>query len=253
MIFRSRGELMPLQVLIGLPVVLFSGVEFSWLWCLATLLVYIAFNVALIEAYLHRYVTHRAYELHPVVDGVLAYLAAVVPATGSPIGWCAIHSAHHRHSDTDKDPHSIHHNSFLGLIFWKYNYTGTIKSSRHTFSTWHKLLHRYYVLFMASWLISWWMVSLDAAIYIVIIPWILGPLFSTIQNVFLHYRLPFCYRNFETDDSSQNSPLMHVLSFGACGLHNNHHANPNLKDCRVQPDEHIDSAYWFIKLIEKGA
>jgi stearoyl-CoA desaturase (delta-9 desaturase) len=248
MIFRSRGELMPIQVFLGIVFFLALDISFLWTYALITLVIVAIFNVVLVEAYLHRYITHKSYKMSNTLDNILAFFSAVVPGTGSPIGWCAVHTAHHRFSDTPKDPHSAEHNSFLNLLLWKYNYTGTISSSRHVFGSWQRILHKYYVLFMLGWLGLWCLISIDLAFYIVVLPWILGPVLSTVQNYFLHVDLPFSYTNFKTKDNSKNSPLMHILSFGACGLHNNHHANPANKDCRTH--EKIDTAAWFISKIE---
>lgn len=250
---RSRGEAMPVQIAIAFAAGIYAvvvGLDPRWL--IATLGVVALFNVVLVEAYLHRYCTHRSYELAGWLEKTLAYLAAVVPGTGSPIGWAAVHTAHHRYSDTPKDPHSCHHNTFLELALWQYPNTGTMKSSRSLFkSRHHLLLHRYYFVAMASWaLLVTLVLGVEGLVFVVLLPWGLGPLLSTVQNYFLHYRLPGCYRNYETRDHSQNSPWMHVLSFGACGLHNNHHGNARAWDTRVKSGE-IDTAAWFIRLVRK--
>lgn len=243
---------MPVQIVVALLAVgylIWAGLDLSWLW--VTLGVTAFFNVVLVEAYLHRYCTHRSYELPKSLEMLLAYLAAVVPGTGSPIGWVAVHTAHHRHSDTEMDPHSCHHSSFWQLATWGYPYTGTMKSSRSLFKRWHhRFLHRYYFIAMASWAVVIYVVlGVPGLVFVVLLPWGLGPLLSTVQNYFLHYPLIGCYRNYATDDVSQNSPWMHLLSFGACGLHNNHHGNMRAWNTRERWWE-FDTAAWFIRLVK---
>mgnify|MGYP003705132377 CR=1 FL=1 len=48
-----------------------------------------------------------------------------------------------------------------------------------------------------------------------------------------HLNIPFSYRNFDTDDRSQNNLLLGYLTFGF-GWHNNHHANPRDLDTQVR-------------------
>lgn len=249
---RSRGEAMPVQMvlaLLGLSLAIYLSLNFFWLW--ATLFVVVAFNVILVEAYLHRYCTHRSYELNPYVEKVLAVLAAVVPGTGSPAGWAALHTAHHRYSDTPKDPHSCRHTSFWRLATWRYPYTGTMKSSRQMLNQrHHRWLHQYYFVFMIAWaLLIYILLGVSGLIFIVLLPWGLGPLLSTMQNYFLHCHLPGNYRNYDTPDGSQNTPWMHLLSFGACGLHNTHHAKPRAWNTAEKWWE-FDTAAWFIRLVK---
>lgn len=252
-ITRSRGEYMPYQVLLAVAVTPFmdwGGI--SNLWFLATLFFVALFYVCLIEAYLHRWCTHRSYEISKPVEYVLAFLACVVPATGSTVGWSAIHKAHHRHSDTELDPHSARHSSFFNLLLGRYPNKGSIISSRRLLTNKvHRSLHLYYVVWLYVWAGFWYVVAgLNGLYFCVLLPWALGPIMSTIQNFGLHLELPFSYRNFCTSDYSQNSPLLHILSFGACGLHNNHHARPRAWDSRARSWE-VDTAATFISLIRK--
>lgn len=252
-ITRSRGELMPFQMLlalIGVWFAVYTNTSLVWLW--TTLGMFIFFNVVLVEAYLHRYCTHRSYEMHPWVEKILAFFAAVVPGTGSPAGWAALHTAHHRHSDTERDPHSCWYTSFWKLATWQYPYTGTMKSSRRLLEKrHHRWLHQYYVLYMILWaVLVYFLLGLSGLIFIVLLPWGLAPLFSTIQNYFLHCPLPGNYRSYDTNDHSQNTPLMHFLSFGACGLHNTHHAKPTAWNTAEKWWE-FDTAAWFIRIVKR--
>lgn len=251
---RSRGEFMWVQLviaIIALAYAVFAGLNMSWLW--VTLAIYAVFHVVLIEAYLHRYCTHRSYNLPPITEKLLAFFSAVVPGTGSPAGWTALHTAHHQYTDTEKDPHSAAYTSFWKLVTFQYPYAGTLHSSgmmmrqKH-----HKILHKYYLLFMAAWAaVITALLGVPGLIFVVLIPWGLGPLFSTVQNYFLHYDMPGNYRNHETNELSQNAWLLHLLSFGSTGLHNNHHANARAWNTAEKWWE-FDTSAWFIRLVRSS-
>ena len=56
----------------------------------------------------HRQLTHKSYKTHPWIIK-LGTLLGTLSNTGSSIVWVAIHMNHHRHADTEKDPHSPKH------------------------------------------------------------------------------------------------------------------------------------------------
>ena len=56
------------------------------------------------------------------VSEIILGLLGILSLNGSPIFWKSIHVAHHRYTDTDKDPHSPTKggwNSYLGWIVSK--------------------------------------------------------------------------------------------------------------------------------------
>lgn len=244
---------MPVQMFLALLGILMAfNMNLDWKWLWYTLAITAFFNVVLVEAYLHRYCTHKSYEMNPTLEKIIAFLASVVPGTGSPAGWAALHTAHHRHSDTEKDPHSCWYTDFWKLATWQYPYTGTMKSSRELMKRKHHLwIHRYYLIFMMLWAILWYLIAgFHGLVFIVLLPWGIGPFLSTVQNYFLHYPSPMNYRRYDTNDHSQNTPIMHLLSFGACGYHNTHHAKPRNWNTAEGKFE-FDTASWFIRLVKK--
>jgi len=64
-----------------------------------------------ITAVYHRYFAHRAYKTSRPVQFLLACLGCSALQKG-PLWWAAHHRQHHRHSDTEDDPHSPHATSF---------------------------------------------------------------------------------------------------------------------------------------------
>jgi stearoyl-CoA desaturase (delta-9 desaturase) len=253
-ITRSRGEFMVGQMLVGLIalIVLPFTTDLDWQWLWVTLAIVVVFNVVLIEAYLHRWCAHRTYELYKPVEYTLAILASVVPGTGSTAGWAALHKAHHVHVDSPLDPHSPHHSSVLDMLLWRYPNIGTLHSSRGLLADpLHRSLHKYYVLWMVAWFLMWAIpFGVNGAFFAVILPWALAPIMSTIQNIGLHVKLPFTYRNFVTMDKSQNSIWMHLFSFGCAGWHNNHHRYPGRQSIKEKWWE-FDTAAWMIALLKR--
>lgn len=251
---RSRGEYMVVQMIIGVVAVLVLplAVTVNWQWLWATLAVIVLFNVVLVEGYMHRWCSHRTYVLSKPMEYLLAFLASVVPGTGSTAGWAALHKAHHSEVDTERDPHSPLHMSFWQMATWRYPNIGTLHSSRRLLADpVHKAIHKYYLVWMVLWAVLWSLIAgVNGLLFVVLLPWAIGPLMSVIQNIGLHSKLPFSYRNYDTPDHSQNSVLMHLFSFGCVGWHNNHHAKPGSITIKKHWWE-FDTAAWFIRLVRK--
>ena len=68
------------------------------------------------SAFLHKWASHKAWNPPRWVQYVLSF-AGVVFLLGTPITWSAWHRTHHKHSDTDKDPHSPDHKGWLYCTF----------------------------------------------------------------------------------------------------------------------------------------
>lgn len=64
----------------------------------------------------HRAWAHRAWIPSPLTNIVGLFLFSLL-LTGTSIGWAAVHRKHHRFEDTDSDPHSPYHQSWLRSHF----------------------------------------------------------------------------------------------------------------------------------------
>ena len=60
----------------------------------------------------HRILSHNTHKMHPVIEFLSTGLGLFGSFT-SPIEYCAVHTIHHKYTDTVKDPHPHH------LIGWK--------------------------------------------------------------------------------------------------------------------------------------
>ena len=100
----------------------------------------------------HRQLTHRSYKTHPWIIK-LGTILGTLSNTGSSIVWVAIHMNHHRHADTEKDPHSPRHQ---GLKTFALEYdldTSRVKwKMKHLIGDpFHMFLHKYYFGVIALW------------------------------------------------------------------------------------------------------
>lgn len=62
-------------------------------------------NLSITMGY-HRLFSHKSYEAHPLLEGILLFISAGA-FQGSALKWASDHRIHHRYEDTDKDPYSI--------------------------------------------------------------------------------------------------------------------------------------------------
>ena len=86
-------------------------VGFSW-FALWTAVVLYALRMFAITGFYHRYFSHRAFRTSRPLQFVFAVLGATSVQRG-PLWWAAHHRSHHRHADTELDPHSPVRHGFL--------------------------------------------------------------------------------------------------------------------------------------------
>lgn len=186
----------------------------------------------------HRLLSHRSFacpkwfEYFWVLSGYLAF-------EGSPIWWITMHRAHHKHEDTELDPHSPRYglrNAHYGWML-NANYPAHIDPAVQTkdlindpiykileqggdLRRAHRLVFligiafRLLILLAFGWIPA--LASLLAGFAVLQIPLML--------NVVCH--LPkFGYKNYPSNDDSVNVWWVGLLAMGE-GWHNNHHAAP---------------------------
>lgn len=210
---------------------------------------------------LHRLLSHRSFacpkplEYFLVMSGYLAF-------EGSPMWWATIHRAHHRHDDTELDPHSPRYGLFNAHVGWllKRGYEShidpalqakdLIKDPLYRFleqgGNWHRahllaiaicLGFRLVILLCFGWIPA--LASLAAALVVLQVPLLL--------NVLCH--IPkLGYRSFATKDDSVNVWWVAIFSMGE-GWHNNHHARPGSAKTGLKYFEFDPS--WLVILMMK--
>ncbi len=199
---------------------IWTGVTtFDLLLCVSLYLVRMFF----ITAGYHRYFSHRAFRTSRVMQFLMAFGGGMAAQKGA-LWWAAHHRHHHRHSDQPDDVHSPMKGFWWSHVGWilcrKYDETrldAIPDLARHPELV---FLDRFHwippaVLAVACFWAGGW-----SALWI-------GFFLSTV----LTYHSTFCInslthlfgrRRFVTTDTSRNSLLMALVTFGE-GWHNNHH------------------------------
>ena len=188
----------------------------------------------------HRLLAHRAFRCGRPTQFALAWLGASAAQLG-PLWWTAHHRLHHRHADSEQDPHSPHVRS----LWWAH--VGWLLCRKHARAPLEAVpdLQRIPEL---VWLERFhWMapLSLAAALYAAgealaarapaldvtgpqLLVW--GFCVSTVMLYHLLLAVAslghrFGARRYALPDESRNLPWLAWLSLGD-GWHNNHHARP---------------------------
>lgn len=185
----------------------------------------------------HRILSHRTYKFHPIVHKALCVLGCLANV-GSPMSWVAIHRAHHRYSDTEKDPHSPKYKNFWFMIFGSMYAKPRLRFvpdlMRDPFMQW---LHRYYLLIQLPWILVLYLLGgWNAMLACHVVPSGLTWLAGSFLNWHNH-----------TGGQSRNRILTGLFVFGE-GWHKNHHdfgANTTTSRHWYQ----FDAIYWFSKIL----
>jgi len=199
---------------------LWTGVTlFDWILCLTLYLLRMFF----ITAGYHRYFSHRAFRTSRAMQFVFAFGGGMAAQKGA-LWWAAHHRHHHRFSDQPNDVHSPRKGFWWSHAGWilcrKYDATDLDAIPELADYAELRLLDRFHwlpptLLGVACFLAGGW-----SALWI-------GFFLSTV----LTYHSTFCInslthvfgrRRYVTTDTSRNSLLMALLTFGE-GWHNNHH------------------------------
>lgn len=173
----------------------------------------------------HRLLTHRSFKTWKWAEYAMTYLGCAA-WQGGPLEWVGTHRLHHRHSETEEDPHSPRHGFNWAHVLWCLKKTDKANDPRYAAGDLAKdPVHR----FLDRWHGATQIPIAIALFAIGGLPWVLwGVCFRV---CFVYHVTWFVnsaahtwgYRNFDTDDDSRNNWWVALLSFGE-GWHNNHHA-----------------------------
>ena len=175
-----------------------------------------------------------------------------IAVQGSAILWVGIHrGAHHRHSDTDLDPHSPIHGFWHSYITWMF----TLKEGDVSVRRVPDLLrdpdvvfvHKHYIKIV--WIIYGLaaLVDINLFFYLLVLPALITLHVFCLQTSVVHYT-KLGYRNYQTKDNSINVPWLFLITQGEC-WHNNHHGNPKNPNYGSKHWWELDPTYWLIKLV----
>jgi stearoyl-CoA desaturase (delta-9 desaturase) len=227
--------------------------DFTWWGLAAGIAAYVFIGKVGADIGFHRYFTHRSFEVKPWLRKYLLWNATII-GHGSVLLWVATHRIHHAKADTDTDPHSPTHHGLITT--WLRSWTTTNKPNMMLMKDIMRdqeiiLLHRNYFKVFYAWILILIALSL---------------IFSSIYPILFLFAFPnagffneagminsighlWGYTPYATKDNSKNNLFVNILTFGN-GLHNTHHAKPNLYTCDVRGKWYeTDPMKYIIKLI----
>jgi len=225
--------------------------------------VLVAFVLYLITGWLgvtlcyHRLLTHESFKTTKIVRYALTTLG-VLAFQGGPITWIGNHRAHHKHSDTDEDPHTPLHGFHWAHIVWmlfkkpegfepsdlarelkeepvmvffeRFFWLPQVILAGSLYTTGYIVGGSYEAL---AWLL--WGVGVRT-----IVTWHITWFVNSASHT-------WGYRNFDVNDNSRNNWWVALLGFGE-GWHNNHHKQQGSASHGMRWFE-LDMTYWIIVLL----
>ncbi|ORX99237.1 omega9 fatty acid desaturase [Basidiobolus meristosporus CBS 931.73] len=81
-----------------------------------TIIYYFITGISITAGY-HRYFSHRAFSASPLLQWIIAFTGGGA-VQGSINWWARGHRAHHRYTDTDKDPYNSHRGFWYAHLGW---------------------------------------------------------------------------------------------------------------------------------------
>ena len=206
--------------------------------------------------YLHRYLTHRGFEMREWLKFLLANGPAVTLA-GDPVTWVGDHRFHHLKSDTDEDIHSPLHGFPYAHMMWLIRKPQGFRerSKRYAadvqkiwYCRWFEHPWIYVIPHLLVATTLWLTLGFAGMLWCLYVPMLIMYNMTWAVNSICH--MPrFGYRSFETSDHSRNNFWVGVGAFGE-GYHNNHHAQPRCAAHGLRWWE-FDLTRYVIWLLEK--
>jgi stearoyl-CoA desaturase (delta-9 desaturase) len=197
----------------------------------------------------HRYFAHRAYKTSRAFQFVLAWLGGSAMQKG-PLWWAGHHRQHHKHSDTEDDPHS----PVVRTLWWAH--VGWVISGRFRHAPLDQIkdFAKYPELRLLDRFN--WVPGLALAVLCYAVAGLSGLVWGFLVSTVLLYHGTFlvnsaCHlwgtRRYATTDRSRNNWWAALLTLGE-GWHNNHH---HYQSCARQGFEwwELDMSYYTIRVL----
>lgn len=231
---------------------------FSWSGVFCFVLLYWVSGGLGITLCYHRLLTHRSFKTPQWVRALLTSFGCLA-WQGSPLVWVGTHRFHHKHSDTELDPHTPLHGFSWAHMLWVLSRVPQGFCAKDQV----KDLERES---MMQWFDRYWWVP---QLMVMLVLFVLGTIADDmmlglswvvwgvgVRTVFVFHVTWFVnsaahtwgYQNFtQTGDHSRNLWWVALLSFGE-GWHNNHHHNQRSAAHGMRWFE-FDITYWTIRLM----
>ncbi len=227
-----------------------------WWGYVAYTLVVTHMTIISVTIYLHRYQTHWAIELHPVLSHCFRFWLWLTTGMVTK-EWVATHRKHHAKVETADDPHSpkvygIKKVMWDGTALYRKESANPATLERYGRFTPDDWIERHLYSRFSKWgVISTFTINIalfglmGLAISAIQMAWI--PIFAAgVINGIGHHR---GYRNFETNDASHNICRWGIL-IGGEELHNNHHQYPQGAKFSREGRGEFDVSWLYIRIFK---
>ncbi len=166
----------------------------------------------------HRYYSHNSFKFKNKITEIFCALCGMISCSGSVLGWVGIHRSHHKHSDTQQDPHQAEL-GILSMIVLDYKYIPSSKMLIDLLKNKFILLsHRYYFVPSVVYCLSlYFAFGLDGLVFGFCLPSFVTLFSEGFTNYINHTN--------NTKHEATNVWWMNFFSFGD-GWHKNHHETP---------------------------
>ena len=219
--------------LIGLQVLGVAALltKFQWHYLPIMIFIYLWAGIST-TLYLHRYLTHRGFEMPAWLKFIFATGSAVA-LSGDPVTWVGDHRYHHLKSDTDEDIHSPMHGFPYAHMMWLVRKPAGFRDRSLRYAAdvrkiWYcRLWEKPYFYIIPHLLVAsalYFTVGGVGLLWCLYVPMLVVYNFTWAVNSVCHME-NLGYRSFETTDHSKNNFWVGLGAFGE-GYHNNHHAQP---------------------------
>ena len=230
---NNKLNLFLFLALIGLQVLGLAALctRFDWSYLPVMLFIYFWAGIST-TLYLHRYLTHRGFEMPAWLKFFFATGSAVA-LSGDPVTWVGDHRYHHLKSDTDEDIHSPIHGFPYAHMMWLVRKPPGFRDRSLRYAAdvrkiWYCRLWESPYLYIIPHLIVAAILYLTLGgvglLWCLYVPMLVVYNFTWAVNSICHME-SLGYRSFETTDHSKNNFWVGLGAFGE-GYHNNHHAQP---------------------------
>lgn len=229
-----------------IPMIMY-GNGIHWLIALCFYYLFGCWGVAIT---FHRLTSHKSFQC-PSWFRFIGLTLGSLGGVGSIIEWTAVHRDHHRHTDTDRDPH-LPSKSWKHFLYVQFFTMLAPSSPKYVTDLLRDQLmvkmHKYYWLIHLAYAAILCIIDPFAIVYAYLIPGLLLWHTMTSLGTFAHVN-KFGYRNYDSKDNSRNLLFLGWFGFGE-GYHNNHHAETaNYKFGRNKFE--FDLSATIINLIKK--
>ncbi|CAF2127759.1 hypothetical protein BRARA_C03586 [Brassica rapa] len=104
---------------------LFAPLYFSWAAFRLFVCLHLTIGMCIALCY-HRNLSHRSFDLPKWLEFIFAY-GGILAFQGDPIEWVSNHRYHHKHCDTQRDPHSPTQGFWFGHFTWLFDSGSILK------------------------------------------------------------------------------------------------------------------------------